>query len=334
MFLEANSLQDTTEQRKRPLFLRYCGNCLYKAARTLAAPKDVEIMEWKELQKMLEEYYAPAASSLAHRLDFYCREQKPGETINDYLRSPRDIAAGCEFENVEITLRDRIVVGMRDLRLQRKLITKKSISLKEPKQQKSQKNQQLKLRNLSVHSAWGTTSKYQGEGDIGELSEEEEEEIHRVKPDRRSGPQGTSQRPLWYVGCKGNHPRVVCKFRDTICCQCKRRGHIVEACRANLPAYPSQRQAGFPNHPHGPQQRGFQRPPHSNYRKKVININEKGTGKISHGNMMYTALSYTEIKHINILAVLAGSCSLIQLMGTWLIEEQWMKAAIKRIRLL
>ncbi|KAG8140046.1 hypothetical protein E2320_002776, partial [Naja naja] len=45
-----------------------------------------------------------------------------------------------------------------------------------------------------------------GEGEIGELSKEEEEEIHRVKPDRRSGPQGTSQRPLWCAGCKGNHP--------------------------------------------------------------------------------------------------------------------------------
>ncbi|KAG8128701.1 hypothetical protein E2320_015515 [Naja naja] len=87
-------------------------------------------MEWNELQKMLEEHYAPAASSLAHRLDFYRREQKPGETINDYLTNLRDIAAGCKFENVEITLRDRIVVGKRDLRLQRKLITKKSISLK------------------------------------------------------------------------------------------------------------------------------------------------------------------------------------------------------------
>ncbi|KAG8136116.1 hypothetical protein E2320_009087 [Naja naja] len=131
MFLEANSVQDTTEQRKRALFLGYCGNCLYKTARTLAAPKDVETMEWKELQKMLEEHYAPAASSLDYRLDFNHREQKPGETINDYPANLRDIAAGCKFENVEITLRDSIVVGMRDLRLQRKLITKKSISLKE-----------------------------------------------------------------------------------------------------------------------------------------------------------------------------------------------------------
>ncbi|KAG8125191.1 hypothetical protein E2320_020448 [Naja naja] len=154
-------------------------------------------MEWKELQKMLEEHYAPAALPLAHRLDFYRREQKPCETINDYLTNLRDIAAGCEFENVEITLRDRIVVGMRDLRLQRKLITKKSISLKEVMEEAraaeiSEKPAAKIEKSKSVHSAWGTTSKYQGEGEIGELSEEEEEEIHRVKPDRRSGPQGTS----------------------------------------------------------------------------------------------------------------------------------------------
>ncbi|KAG8123230.1 hypothetical protein E2320_018789 [Naja naja] len=240
---EANSLHDTTEQRKRALFLGYCGNHLYKTARTLAAPKDVEAMEWKELQKMLEEHYAPAASSLAHRLDFYSREQKPGETINDYLTNLQDITAGCEFENVEITLRNRIVVGMRDLRLQRKLITKKSISSKEVMEEARaaeilEKTAAKIEKSKSVHSAWGTTSKYQGEGDIGELSKEEEEEIHRVEPDRRSGPQGMSQRPLWCAGCKGNHPRAVCKFRDTICRRCKRKGHIAEACRANLPAYP------------------------------------------------------------------------------------------------
>ncbi|KAG8126391.1 hypothetical protein E2320_021535 [Naja naja] len=81
MFLESNSLQDETEHRKRALFLGYCGNHLYKTAKTLAAPKDVEKMEWKELQKILEEHYAPTASSLAHRLDFYRREQKPGMAL-------------------------------------------------------------------------------------------------------------------------------------------------------------------------------------------------------------------------------------------------------------
>ncbi|KAG8139004.1 hypothetical protein E2320_001788, partial [Naja naja] len=111
-------------------------------------------------------------------------EDKPGETINDYLTNLRDIAAGCEFENVEITLGDRIVVGMRDLRLQRKLITKKSISLKEVMEEAraaeiSEKPAAKIEKFESVHSAWGTTSKYQGEGEIGELSQEEEEEIHR-----------------------------------------------------------------------------------------------------------------------------------------------------------
>ncbi|KAG8139034.1 hypothetical protein E2320_001841 [Naja naja] len=148
MFLQANSLQDTTEQRKRALFLGYCGNHLYKTARTLAAPKDMETMEWKELQKKLEKHYAPAASSLAHRLDFYRREQKP-EVMEEARAAEISEKPAAKIEKSE-----------------------------------------------SVHSAWGMTSKYQGEGEIGELSEEEEEEIHRVKPDRRSGPQGTSQRPL------------------------------------------------------------------------------------------------------------------------------------------
>ncbi|KAG8138834.1 hypothetical protein E2320_001632 [Naja naja] len=101
----------------------------------------------------------------------------PGEALSE--------AFGCEFENVEITLRDRIVVGMRDLRLQIKLITKKSISLKEVMEEARaagilEKPAAKVEKSESVHSAWGTTSKYQEEGEIGELSEEEEEEIHRA----------------------------------------------------------------------------------------------------------------------------------------------------------
>ncbi|KAG8139533.1 hypothetical protein E2320_002301 [Naja naja] len=117
----------------------------------------METMEWKELQKMLEEHYAPAAASLAHQLNFYRRQQKPG-------------------------------------------------------------------------------------------------------------PPGKSQRPPWFAGCKGNNPKAVCKFRDAICLRCERRGHIAEACRASLLAYPNQRQPFFTNQPGVQQQRGFQRKPNSNYK--------------------------------------------------------------------
>ncbi|KAG8138835.1 hypothetical protein E2320_001622 [Naja naja] len=103
-------------------------------------------------------------------------------------------SGGCEFENVEITLRDRIVVGMRDLRLQRKLITKKSISLKEVMEEARAaeilEKPAAKIEKLRVFTQHGDDQQISRRGEIGELSEEEEEEIHRVKPDRRSGPQG------------------------------------------------------------------------------------------------------------------------------------------------
>lgn len=81
-------------------------------AKSLSAPTDVETIEWKTLQDILKEYYAPSASPLTCQHEFYHRDQKMSETINDFVANLREIAAECLFINLEEMMRDRLVLVM------------------------------------------------------------------------------------------------------------------------------------------------------------------------------------------------------------------------------
>ncbi|KAG8125086.1 hypothetical protein E2320_020353 [Naja naja] len=107
---------------------------------------------------------------------------------------------------------------MRDLRLQRKLIAKKIISLKkvieEAQAAEISDKPATKIENSkSIHSAWGTTSKYQGKGEIGELSEEEEE-IHIED----QGPKGQARDPCgMQSAADAREGGILLKHAEQIC---------------------------------------------------------------------------------------------------------------------
>ncbi|XP_070591848.1 uncharacterized protein [Erythrolamprus reginae] len=51
------------------------------------------------------------------------------------------------------------------------------------------------------------------------------------------GPTSRQPRPTYQpcAGCRGQHPRSRCPFKDTFCRRCDKRGHIAPVCRAVLP---------------------------------------------------------------------------------------------------
>lgn len=75
-----------------------------------------------ELKKALSDHYRPKRKVIAERYKFYKRNQKFGESINDYILELKLLARSCKFENVDITLRDRLVMVLVDTHIQNKLL--------------------------------------------------------------------------------------------------------------------------------------------------------------------------------------------------------------------
>ncbi|XP_015277779.1 PREDICTED: uncharacterized protein LOC107119720 [Gekko japonicus] len=84
----------------------------------LHPPADITTVAFKELTDKLKAHFSPQPSEIASRHAFFKRSQAPNETMAEYVAALRKAARPCNFTDVEEALRDRLVCGMRDERLQ------------------------------------------------------------------------------------------------------------------------------------------------------------------------------------------------------------------------
>lgn len=82
---------------------------------------DIEVLKGK-----FEAFYKPALNLVYHEFRFAKRDQKENEQFNDCLTELRVLAKSCEFDELEERmLRSRIILGMRDKKLQERLVRKR-----------------------------------------------------------------------------------------------------------------------------------------------------------------------------------------------------------------
>uniref|UniRef100_A0A2D4HQ32 Retrotransposon gag domain-containing protein n=1 Tax=Micrurus lemniscatus lemniscatus TaxID=129467 RepID=A0A2D4HQ32_MICLE len=130
--LDATNLDDIPANRKKAYFLSFCGATLFDTATALLAPRTVKAVTWEELQEVLSNHYAPKPSRIARRHAFRRRSQAEDESISEYMAALRSAALQCSFrDHLDDMLLDQLVFIVRDLRLQRRLLAKGNIDLKQ-----------------------------------------------------------------------------------------------------------------------------------------------------------------------------------------------------------
>ena len=130
-YFQANGVIDADKQRA--IFLSVCGPSMYQTIRNLVAPKKPTEFTLKELIEKVENHLNPSKSVIVHRFYFNTRVMKREESISDYVSELRRLAEHCGFkdaETLEEMLRDHIVCGIHDIRLQRRLLAEKNLTFK------------------------------------------------------------------------------------------------------------------------------------------------------------------------------------------------------------
>ncbi|XP_037508698.1 uncharacterized protein K02A2.6-like [Rhipicephalus sanguineus] len=145
---------------------------------------------------------------------------QPGESIADFVADLRRLSEHCEFGvTLEDMLRDRLVCGVRDEGLQRRLLAETALDFK-------------KAYEKAVAAEYATRQTETIRGALPSASE-----LHRMgqapKADKPGGKQERSKesRTGRCTRCSGDHDATSCGFRSAVCHFCKRKGHIVRACR-------------------------------------------------------------------------------------------------------
>ena len=123
----ANGITDAAKQKA--IFLSVCGSKTYSLLRGLVHPEKPGDKSLHDLQKVLTEHYTPRPTIIVERFKFHNRMRKEGESILDYIAELRKITEHCSFGNVlEDMLRDRLVCGVQDEKIQRQLLSEQSLA--------------------------------------------------------------------------------------------------------------------------------------------------------------------------------------------------------------
>ena len=188
-------------------------------------------------------YFSPRKNVIFERAQFYRRDQQEGESVELFVRALRNMAEGCNFgEKRSEQIRDRLVVGTRDLELSKEMQRMAEEDLDEAKvisllrQAESVREQMNKLHHtpqitsrVDLVQRRPESSEFRGAAMTGNAA-------GRGKPRRRPGqPQPKGNATESTCGKCGHSKHLqgeLCPAANAKCFACGKIGHFGRCCRA------------------------------------------------------------------------------------------------------
>ena len=232
IYLRANGVDDA--DRQRDIFLTVIGPACYDRLVDLLAPRSPSEVPFDDLVNVLRTYYDPKPSKRVQRFYFYNRVQGAQESIAAYIAELRRLAEHCEFgTQLDEMLCDRLVVGVRDDNLCRKLLTQTDTGLQQA--QELAIAHETAVRDASVVNTGRDVSTVSAEVHL--LGSRSSQQVVRraSTSQQQSPPQRATGQSC--AGCGGAHLRVNCRFRSAMC---RKVGHISTVCRSRPAVRPAE----------------------------------------------------------------------------------------------
>ena len=130
LYFLANEINDAT--KKRAILLNAADPTTYRLVKTLAIPGKPTDLPFAEIVKKVKNHFNPKPSPIIKRFEFNTRKQKANETVSEYVAALRQIAEYCEYgATLDAMLRDRLVCGIADKRVQDGYLREAKLSYKE-----------------------------------------------------------------------------------------------------------------------------------------------------------------------------------------------------------
>jgi len=204
LFVEVNGIP---EDKKVATLLTVIGTKHYSLLRGLTSPILPRLVSYTDLVSHLRAHFDPKPLVIAERYHFYQRNQKPGETVTEYLASLRESASKCNFRDfLNEALRDRLVCGLQSDAIQKALLSKADLTLESALQ-------------------------------VAQSMEAAAQKTKDIKGANRSASVMTVSTPSGKAGAcgrcgRGNHVSSECRFKSAKCHKCGKIGHIAPVCRS------------------------------------------------------------------------------------------------------
>ena len=202
-YFTANDIK--TAEKQRAILLSVCGATTYQLIRNYT---------FQQLVQLVQSHRTPPPSVTVQRFTFNTRSQKEGETVAQFVAELRRLSEHCHFEaTLDDMLRDRLVCGVRDVQVQRRLLAEPRLTFKKAFElsqsaEAAEKNARV-LQSSQKPKATALVGYHQS--------------------GRPKGP--TPSAPCYRCGDR-QHSAQDCRFKTAECHHCKKKGHIAKVCRS------------------------------------------------------------------------------------------------------
>ena len=211
----ANEVEDVA--KRRALLLSVCGSKTYALARGLLQPAKTAETTFKKIVDTLEKHFSPKPSEIVERYKFHSRNRNEDEGIAAYVAELRKLTEHCNFgETLPEMLRDRLVCGINNKKIQQRLLAEQELTLK--KAEEIALGEELAAKHVVDIQSDTTPSS------VNQVGARDKNGIKDAKDHR---PDSECYR------CGEKHEASACRFKDAQCFKCGRRGHISKACRGD-----------------------------------------------------------------------------------------------------
>ena len=191
------------------------GPAPYKLLRSLLSPEKPNDKTFAELADLLGR---PPPSEIMQRFRFNSRTRSAGESVAVYVADLRRLAEFCDFGGtLNKMIRDRLVCGVNHEGIQKKLLAERDLTYD---------------RALLIAQGFEEADK-----NLKEMRMQKptvmvkQEPVHQLQQ-RTKDVQGKA-----CYRCGGtNHKADDCRFREQVCRNCQKKGHIARVCRSKSKA--------------------------------------------------------------------------------------------------
>ena len=183
---------------------------------------DLSEEDQKDYAKVLERFeshFVKKRNVIYERAKFNQRRQQDGESVDSFITALYTLVEHCGFGELrDEMIRDRIVVGLLNPRLSEKLQMDDKLTLESAVTQARQ-SEAVKLQQAVVR----------GHVDIDAI-DRRKQKPNRLQFTRASKPDQRGK-VCFRCGKGPPHPRLQCPAKNSICHNCKNKGHFKAMCR-------------------------------------------------------------------------------------------------------
>ncbi|XP_058444176.1 uncharacterized protein K02A2.6-like [Malaya genurostris] len=217
------------EESKRYMLLHFMGGETYDIICDKIAPQKPQTLTYAEIVRLLETHFNPEPLEILENFRFKSRKQgddRPEETIDEYLIALRKLAITCNFgEYLNTALRNQLVFGLKDRAIQSRLLEVRNLTLD-------------RAREISVSMELSSKGgreiqSKQGKPDVNLVESSRSGTKTKVKKSNTNAKcnesAGSNKKGCYRCGNTA-HFANKCPHITTVCHFCKMKGHLQKVC--------------------------------------------------------------------------------------------------------